>query len=75
MEPQPLSTTRCLEAMSRRHDELMASLGELAITLRAAATTSARHELLAWCAFTAVVASGLTVVVILVLPVVRYTAA
>jgi len=54
--------------MAQHHAQLVARLDDLAIHLHEAATSHARRELVAWCAFAAVVSSALTVLAVLIFP-------
>ena len=71
MRIESASTNACLEALARSEDELCAKLDALAGRQLNIARAQARRELWAWCGFSVVSASVLTVVAALALPLVR----
>jgi hypothetical protein len=65
------ASDQCVEALARFENELSAKLDALAKSQLNMARTQARRELWAWCGFSVVLASSLTVVGALALPLVR----
>lgn len=62
MKSEPVYGT-CVAALARVEEALGAKLDELRDSERTADAMRARSELRAWCAFTALVASALTLIV------------
>jgi hypothetical protein len=65
------ASDRCVEALARLENELSAKFDALAESQLNVARTQAQRELRAWCGFSVVLASSLTVVGALALPLVR----
>lgn len=65
------ASDQCVQAMARLENELSAKLDALAKRQQNMARAHAKRELRVWCGFSVVLASSLTVVGALALPLVR----